>query len=178
MLSTTSDAICRGRSCLAPRRRGSVLVGYYALTMGGVRREALPARYGRGLPTYEIGMVPLARFAIADDHQGQGLGRDLLIEAIERAADAGTQVAARFIAVDPIDENARAFYEEFAFNQIQGDAGGRMYLRIDEPARLLSRTPSEASGCHSGPSEASGALPVSQHPQNTIHQNFEKPHLP
>ena len=69
---------------------GDRVVGYYALTMGGVRREALPARYGRGLPRYEIGMVLLARFAFADDHQGQGLGRDLLIEAIERAADAGT----------------------------------------------------------------------------------------
>ena len=83
---------------------GDRVIGYYALTMGGVRREALPTRYGRGLPRYEIGMVLLARFAITGDHQGQGLGRDLLIEAIERAADAGTQVAARFIGVDPIDE--------------------------------------------------------------------------
>ena len=116
---------------------GDRVVGYYALTMGGVRREALPARYGRGLPRYEIGMVLLARFAIADDHQGQGLGRDLLIEAIERASDAGTQVAARFIAVDPIDENTRAFYDKFAFKQIQGDAGGRMYLRIDDALAAL-----------------------------------------
>ena len=116
---------------------GDRIVGYYALTMGGVRREALPPRYGRGLPPYEIGMVLLARFAIAGDHQGQGLGRDLLIEAIERAADAGTQAAARFIAVDPIDENARAFYDKFAFKQIQGDAGGRMYLRIDDALAAL-----------------------------------------
>ena len=119
---------------------GDRIVGYYALTMGGVRREALPPRYGRGLPPYEIGMVLLARFAIADHHQGQGLGRDLLIEAIERAADAGTQVAARFIAVDPIDEDARAFYDKFAIRQIQGDAGGRMYLRIDDAPAALEDT--------------------------------------
>ena len=75
---------------------------------------------GEGCPRTRSGMVLLARFAIADDHQGQGLGRDLLIEAIERAADAGTQGAARFIAVDPIDENARAFYDKFAFKQIRG----------------------------------------------------------
>ena len=116
---------------------GDRIVGYYALTMGGVRREALPPRYGRGLPPYEIGMVLLARFAIADDNHGQGLGRDLLIEAIERAADAGTQVAARFIAVDPIDESAKAFYDKFAFRQIHGDAGGRMYLRIDDALAAL-----------------------------------------
>jgi len=82
-------------------------------------------------------MVLLARFAIANDHQGQGLGRDLLIEAIERVSDAGTQVAARCIAVDPIDENARAFYDKFAFKQIQGDASGRMYLRIDDALAAL-----------------------------------------
>jgi len=79
----------------------------------------LPARYGRGLPKFDIGMVLLARFAIADERQGQGLGRDLLIEAIERAADAGTHVAARFIAVDPIDEAARAFYAKFGFRLVE-----------------------------------------------------------
>jgi len=119
---------------------GDRIVGYYALTMGGVRREALPSRYRKGLPPYEIGMVLLARFAIADDRHGRGLGRDLLIEAIERAADAGTQVAARFIAVDPIDEDARAFYDKFAIRQIQGDAGGRMYLRIDDALAALEDT--------------------------------------
>jgi GNAT superfamily N-acetyltransferase len=119
---------------------GDRVIGYYALTMGGVRREELPARYGRGLPRFEIGMVLLARFAIVDNHQAEGLGRDLLIEAIERAADAGTQVAARFIAVDPIDENARAFYDKFAFKQIQGDSGGRMYIRIDDALAALGGT--------------------------------------
>jgi predicted N-acetyltransferase YhbS len=113
------------------------VVGYYALTMGGVRKESLPLRYRRGLPGFDIGMVLLARFAIADNQQGPGLVRDLLIEAIERAADAGTQVAARFIAVDPIDEAARAFYARFGFRQVEGDAGGRMYLRIDEALAAL-----------------------------------------
>ena len=113
------------------------VVGYYALTMGGVRKEALPTRYGRGLPKFDIGMVLLARFAIADERQGQGLGRDLLIEAIERAADAGTHVAARFIAVDPIDEAARAFYAKFGFRLVEGDVEGRMYLRIDEALAAL-----------------------------------------
>ncbi len=113
------------------------VVGYYALTMGGVRKEVLPARYGRGLPKFDIGMVLLARFAIADERQGQGLGRDLLIEAIERAADAGTHVAARFIAVDPIDEAARAFYAKFGFRLVEGDVEGRMYLRIDEALAAL-----------------------------------------
>ena len=51
------------------------VVGYYALTMGGVRKEALPTRYGRGLPKFDIGMVLLARFAIAHCRVTQDLAQ-------------------------------------------------------------------------------------------------------
>jgi predicted N-acetyltransferase YhbS len=117
------------------------VTGYYSLTMGGMRREALPARYGRGLPRYDIGMVLLARLAVDHSRQGQGLGRDLLIEAIGRAAIAGQHAAARFIAVDSIDENARSFYAAFGFRAVDGDADGRMYLRIDEALAALGGEP-------------------------------------
>jgi GNAT superfamily N-acetyltransferase len=113
------------------------VIGYYALSMGGVSRQALPSRYGQGLPGYDIGMVLLARFAIAQGHQGEGFGRDLLIEAVKQAALAGQHAAARFIAVDPIDENARSFYAKFSFRAVEGDDGGRMYLRIDEALAAL-----------------------------------------
>ena len=116
---------------------GGQVIGYYSLTMGGVRREELPPRYGRGLPHYDIGMVLLARLAVEQGHQRMGIGRDLLVEAIERAATAGEHTAARFIAVDPVDENARSFYAAFGFKAVEGDEGGRMYLRIDEALAAL-----------------------------------------
>ncbi len=109
-----------------------VVVGYYALSMGGVAKDELPRRLGRGLPGYQIGMVLLARLAIGAGHQGEGLGRDLLIDAVLHAAVAGQHAAARFIAVDPIDESARRFYGRFGFTDIEGDERGRMYIRIDD----------------------------------------------
>src|SRR5438094_7916991 len=78
------------------------VIGYYSLAMGGVVREQLPARLGRGLPSFEIGIVLLGRLAIDAGHQRQGYGRDLLVDAIGRAVLAGEHAAARFIAVDPI----------------------------------------------------------------------------
>jgi predicted N-acetyltransferase YhbS len=108
------------------------VIGYYALTMGGVMKHELPRPLGRGLPGYEIGMVLLARLAIDAGRQGEGLGRDLLIDALLHAAAAGEHAAARFIAVDPIDESARHLYSRFGFRDIDGDHLGRMYLRIDE----------------------------------------------
>ena len=111
---------------------GGVVVGYYALSMGGVAKDDLPRNLGRGLPGYQIGMVLLARLAIGARHQGEGLGRDLMVDAIIHAAAAGQHAAARFIAVDPIDESARRFYGRFGFKPIDGDLHGRTYTRIDE----------------------------------------------
>jgi predicted N-acetyltransferase YhbS len=111
---------------------GGAVVGYYALSMGGVAKDDLPRNLGRGLPGYQIGMVLLARLAIDVRQQGEGLGRDLLVDAIVHAAAAGQHAAARFIAVDPIDETARRFYSRFGFKDIDGDQHGRMYMRIDD----------------------------------------------
>ena len=108
------------------------VIGYYALTMGGVTKDELPRRLGRGLPGYQIGMVLLARLAVDSRRHGEGLGRDLMIDAVVHAAAAGQHAAARFIAVDPINESARAFYARFGFRDIEGDELGRMFMRIDD----------------------------------------------
>lgn len=116
------------------------VIGYYSLTMGGGRKSNLPNSYARGFPPIEIGMVLLGRFAIKRAHQGQGIGRDLLVDAIIRATHAGEQVAARFICVDPIDDGARAFYKHFGFKDIEGDEHGRMYLSITQAQAALSQS--------------------------------------
>ncbi|MGI8751815.1 MAG: GNAT family N-acetyltransferase [Acidimicrobiales bacterium] len=116
---------------------GDEVIGYYSLTMGGVKSEALPGKYRRGLPDYDIGMVLLGRLAVNGGHHGQGIGRDLMIDAIRSAAQAGAHVAARFISVDPIDEAARAFYKKFGFKEVPGDSAGRMFLRLDAAMALL-----------------------------------------
>jgi predicted N-acetyltransferase YhbS len=107
------------------------VIGYYSLTMGGVNRSDLPLRLGRGFLNFEIGMVLLGRLALATIFQGEGLGRNLMVDAIINAAVAGDYAAARFIAVDPIDQSARTFYEAFGFRDIPGDEHSRMFLRID-----------------------------------------------
>jgi len=113
------------------------VAGYYSLTMGEVRVADLPKRLGRGLPDFDIGMVLLARLALEGRLQGRGLGRDLMVDAILHAGTAGENAAARFIAVDPIDESARSFYAAFGFRDIEGDNRSRMYLRIDNALAAL-----------------------------------------
>lgn len=113
------------------------VVGYYSLTMGQVVPSGLPKAYGRGLPDLPIGMVLLGRLAISAAVQGEGHGRDLLVDAILQAVRAGEHAAARFIAVDPIDEGARTFYRKFGFKDVPGDEEGRMYLRLKDAIAAL-----------------------------------------
>lgn len=117
-----------------------MVAGYYALAMGGVAKDDLPRNLGRGLPGYQIGMVLLARLAIDTRRQGEGLGRDLMVDAILHAAAAGQHAAVRFIAVDPIDESARRFCSRFGFTNIEGDEHGRMFIRIDEALTAFEGT--------------------------------------
>jgi GNAT superfamily N-acetyltransferase len=64
--------------------------------------------------------VLLARLALDHSLQAQGLGGALLAEALERVLAATETVAARFVVVDAINEDAARFYEHHGFTQIPG----------------------------------------------------------
>ena len=91
------------------------VVGYFALTMGSVRRAEPPTKLVRGLPSYPVGMVLLARLAVERGSQGRGFGALLLAEALRKAVMAGEAAAARLVVVDAIDERAAAFYARYGF---------------------------------------------------------------
>ena len=95
--------------------RGGRVVGYFSLTMGSVLRAEAPAKLVRGMPTYPVGMVLLARLAVDQSQQGKGVGAMLLAEALRKAVAAGEVAAARLIVVDAVDDNAAAFYERYGF---------------------------------------------------------------
>lgn len=90
-------------------------VGYFSLTMGSVLRADAPPKLVRGLPSYPVGMVLLARLAVDRNHQGEGLGATLLAEALRKAVVAGEAAAARLVVVDAIDEAAARFYARHGF---------------------------------------------------------------
>src|SRR5688500_11822976 len=73
-----------------------------------VVRERVPRRIGRGAPA-AIPAILLARLALARPLHGQGLGGELLWDALSRAVAASEKAAARVIVVDAIDESAARF---------------------------------------------------------------------
>jgi GNAT superfamily N-acetyltransferase len=92
------------------------VAGYYTLVAAQVEHGQATAEVRRGLPgQFPIPVALLARLAVAVPHQGTGLGRSLLLDALQRVLRASNELAIRAITVDAIDERASSFYRAFGF---------------------------------------------------------------
>jgi GNAT superfamily N-acetyltransferase len=92
------------------------IVGYYTLSAYGVRCTELPPAAAKKLPKYPL--IPatlLGRLAVSREHQGQKLGRLLLMDALYRSLKNTTEVASVGVIAEAIDEAARKFYLHHEF---------------------------------------------------------------
>ncbi|HEX4961602.1 MAG TPA: GNAT family N-acetyltransferase [Thermoanaerobaculia bacterium] len=109
------------------------LAGYFTLATASVERSAVSAMESLDrLPGFPIPAVLLARLAVDQRAQGQGLGRYLLEQALGltlQLARSGP-VAFRLFVTDAIDEAAAGFYERFGFSRIGDTFPCRMVLDI------------------------------------------------
>ncbi|CAN7258564.1 GNAT family N-acetyltransferase [Pseudoduganella sp. LjRoot289] len=91
------------------------VLGFYALAIRSMTpNDALPVAYARKLPR-DVPGYTLARLAIRTDMQGQCLGVDLLMNAMDRVRAAAEQVAGYAFFVDAKDDAAAAFYARYGF---------------------------------------------------------------
>jgi GNAT superfamily N-acetyltransferase len=114
-----------------------VVVAYFSLAAHLVVRADLPPRLGRGSPD-AIPAVLLARIALDRSLQGQGLGGELLVDALSRAVQASDVAAARLVVVDAIDEAAAAVYEHHGFVAVPGNRQ-RLVQKVSDIAAALGR---------------------------------------
>lgn len=88
---------------------GSRVVGYYALAMAAVAKLDAPGGLQRGRPA-QIPCILLARLAVDRSRQGEGLGRELLRDALLRAVVLSGSIGAAAVLVHCRDEAAKEFY--------------------------------------------------------------------
>jgi GNAT superfamily N-acetyltransferase len=94
---------------------GEVIVGYHTLAVGQVTLEDAPERMKKGLAKHPIPIMLLARLAIDRRWQGQGVGKALLRDAMQRTLQAADIAGIHVFGVHAKDEEARRFYEHFDF---------------------------------------------------------------
>ena len=98
---------------LDSNRRGA---GYYTLSAYGIRIAELPLAVAKKLPRYpQIPATLLGRLAVSREHQGQKLGRLLLMDALYRSWKNTEEVASVGVVAEAIDETAVQFYLHHEF---------------------------------------------------------------
>jgi GNAT superfamily N-acetyltransferase len=112
------------------------VVGYYTLVAAQIEHEHATADVQQGLSRhFPIPVALLARLAVATGHQGTGLGRSLLLDALERVVRASEELAIRAVTVDALDGRAASFYRAFGFQPSSLDPNTLMV-----PLQALRRT--------------------------------------
>ena len=89
------------------------VVGYYSLCNAAFDRAKAPGRR-HGLPSM-IPAILLARLAVDRRFERQGIGYMLVADAMLTAEAQAQRSACMFLTVDPIDQEARIFYEKAGF---------------------------------------------------------------
>lgn len=107
-------ALAASRTFVVCSAGSSRVMGYYALSMGGLYAVDTPGSVRRNMPEI-IPSVILGRLAVDERAQGSGLGAILLNDAVNRSLVAAESVSARLIVVHAISEKAEQFYIRFGF---------------------------------------------------------------
>ncbi len=113
----------------------SVVVGYYTLSATLLPRDAVPEQMQKHIPDTYTGYpaILLGRLAIILEETGKGLGGQLMVDAIEKCVLFSDEIGSRAILVDPIDQEAVAFYTKYMFKALPDS--DRMILHIDNNLR-------------------------------------------
>jgi len=97
------------------------VVGYYALTVASLEREAATGRATKGMPRHPIPAMLLARLAVDESVQGEGVGAMLLADAMQRTLLVAEETGIRLLLVHAVDDEARSFYLHFGFEVSPSD---------------------------------------------------------
>ena len=110
-----------GRTYVAVRPGETRVCGYCTLASGAVPFMHLPAPAAKKLPKHPLPVILLARLAVDQAAQGQGLGEALLLDALDRCSNMADSLGVHAIEVAAIDGRAKRFYEKYGFMALLDD---------------------------------------------------------
>ncbi len=113
--------------------------GFYTVSASSIEFESLPASAQKGLPAYPIPAILIGKLAVDNSEKGQGLGGELLVDALLRAVKAAQKVGIFAVRVDAIDLKAREFYLKYEFIPCQ-DQPLSLFLSIQTIIKFFSST--------------------------------------
>ncbi len=105
-----------------------VIQGYYTLSNSSIPLSSFSEQIQKKLPkSYKsIPTTLLGRLAIDKKYQGKGIGKVLLIDALKRSYGISYEIGSFGIIVDPIDDEAKGFYQKYDFIELPDS--GKMFI--------------------------------------------------
>lgn len=114
---------------------GDTIVGYFSIIPHMLDRGDAPKRLARGAPR-QIPCIMLAKLALSESLQGQGLGAELLVCALVTIVDAARAAGGKAVIVDAIDAAAADFYRHHDFEPLPNRAD-RLVSKLSTVAGAL-----------------------------------------
>ncbi len=121
-----------------PANNPNWIRGYYTLSNNSIPLSSFPDEIRKKLPVSYVSIPTtlLGRLAIDKAHQGIGLGKVLLIDALKRSYELSASIGSYAVFADPIDTDAERFYEKYDFIRLPGS--GKMFIPIKTLKLLFS----------------------------------------
>ncbi|MGQ0826237.1 MAG: GNAT family N-acetyltransferase [Actinomycetota bacterium] len=127
------DATGQGTRTYVVLDEQDTVVGYFAIAPHVLSRADAPKKVGRGAPR-QIPAILLAKLALNEHLQGQGIGVELLVRALNTIVDAARTAGGKLVVVDAIDAQASAFYRHHDFEPLP-DRPDRLVMKLSTAAR-------------------------------------------
>jgi len=93
----------------------TVIDGYYTISSSTIDFASVPEEIKKKLPAYPIPAALVGRLAVDSFCQGEGLGTELLVNALLRIVKASSEIGIYAVRVNALDENAKQFYLKHEF---------------------------------------------------------------
>jgi predicted N-acetyltransferase YhbS len=105
------------------------IVGYVTLSAAQIERAFLPKSQQRNKPD-PVPVTLLGQLAVRRDQQGKGYASSLLLFALRTALGASREIGSFGVITHPIDDQVRAFYSRWGFQDLPFDPRRAMIVRI------------------------------------------------
>lgn len=103
------------RTFLAMDLDDDSLVGFYSTTTYRLELDEAAEAFGLGKRRYPVPAVLLARLAVDEGRQGEGLGHGLLFHALHQFAEASKSIGFEVVVTHAINKDAAVFYRRSGF---------------------------------------------------------------
>jgi predicted N-acetyltransferase YhbS len=115
------SVICDGES--------GAIAGYVSLSAASIERAHLPKSSQRNRPD-PVPALLLGQLAVDLRYQGRGVAASLMFFALTTAVRVAQEIGCACVLTHPLDDDVRAFYTKFGFENLPFDPDRSMAVRI------------------------------------------------